>query len=75
MGATHIGTSLGAWCSLLTINSRQPLWVDGYDSVGLHHANYEQGSARIFTALGRCARSGFFSSSEVSCSSLHFSDN
>ena len=52
MGTSHIGTSLGAWGSLLTINSRQPLRVDGYDPVGMHHANCEQVSARIFAALG-----------------------
>jgi hypothetical protein len=62
MGASHIGTSLGAWGSLLTINSRQPLRprtrvnmgrkkVDGYVPVGMHHANCQQVSSRIFAAL------------------------
>jgi hypothetical protein len=37
---------------LLTINSRQLLWVDGYDPLGMHHANCEQVSARIFAAFG-----------------------
>jgi hypothetical protein len=37
---------------LLTINSREPLRVDGYDPVVMHHANREQVSARIFAALG-----------------------
>jgi hypothetical protein len=45
-------SSLEAWDSLLTINSRQPLRVDGYDLVGMHHANCQQVSARIFAALG-----------------------
>jgi hypothetical protein len=36
---------------LLTINSRRLLWVDGYDPLGLHHADREQVSARIFAAL------------------------
>ena len=63
MGASHIGTLLGAWISLLTINSRQPLRprtrvnkgrknVDGYVPVGMYHANCQQVSARIFAALG-----------------------
>jgi hypothetical protein len=39
MGASHIRTSLGAWGSLLTFNSRQPLRVDGYDPVSVHHAH------------------------------------
>jgi hypothetical protein len=52
MEASHIGTSPGAWGSLLTINSRQPLRMDGYDPVGMHDANCEQVSARIFAALG-----------------------
>ena len=51
MEASHIGTSLEAWGSLLTINSRQPLRVDSYDPVGMHHADREQVSARIFAAL------------------------
>ncbi len=52
MGASHTGTLLGAWGSLLTINSRQPLRVDGYDPICMHHANCQQVSARIFAALG-----------------------
>jgi hypothetical protein len=52
MVASHIGTSLGAWGSLLTINSRQPLRVDGYFTLGMHHADCEQVSARIFATLG-----------------------
>jgi hypothetical protein len=52
MGASQIGISLGAWGSLLTINSRQPLRVDGYDPVGMHHPNCQQVSARIFAVLG-----------------------
>ena len=52
MGASHIGTMLGAWGSLLTIISRQPLRVDGDDPVSLHHANCKQVSTRIFAALG-----------------------
>ena len=51
MGASHIGILLGAWGSLLTINSRQFLRVDGYDPLGSHHANCEQVSTRIFAAL------------------------
>ena len=38
--------------SLLTINSRQPLRVDGYDPFSLHHPNCQQVSARIFATLG-----------------------
>ena len=52
MVASHIGTLLGGWGSLLTINSREPLRVGGYDPVVMHHANCEQVSARIFAALG-----------------------
>ena len=52
IGASHIGILLGAWGSLLTINSRQPLRADGYDPVGSHYANCEQVSTRIFAALG-----------------------
>jgi hypothetical protein len=52
MGASHMGSSLGAWGSLLTINSRRLLRVDGYDTLGMHHANCEQVSAPIFAALG-----------------------
>jgi hypothetical protein len=52
MEASQIGTSPGAWGSLLTINSRQLLRVDGYDPLGMHHANCEQVSARIFAAFG-----------------------
>jgi hypothetical protein len=52
MGASHIGTMLGAWGSLLTIISRQPLRVDGYDPFSLYHANCKQVSTRIFAALG-----------------------
>jgi putative component of membrane protein insertase Oxa1/YidC/SpoIIIJ protein YidD len=52
MGASHMGSSLGAWGSLLTINSCQPLRVNGYDPVGMHHTNCEQVSAPIFAALG-----------------------
>ena len=52
MGASHIRTSLGAWSSLLTINSRQPLRVDGYDPLGMHYANCQQVSVRIFAILG-----------------------
>ena len=52
IGASHIGILLGAWGSLLTINSRQLLRVDGYDPLGMHHANCEQVSAPIFAALG-----------------------
>jgi hypothetical protein len=62
MGASHIGSSLGGWGSLLTINSRQPLRprtrvnkgrkkVDGYVSVGMYHANCQQVSPRSFAAL------------------------
>ena len=51
MGASHIGILLGAWGSLLTINSRQPLRVDGCDPVGSHHANCEQVSTRICATL------------------------
>ena len=51
MGPSHIGPSLGAWGSLLTIKSRQPLRVDGYDLLGSHHANCEQVSTRILAAL------------------------
>ena len=51
MGASHIGTSLRAWGSLLTL-SRRPLRVDGYNPVGFQHAYCEQVSARIFAALG-----------------------
>ena len=54
MEASHIGTSLWLWGSLLTINCRQPLRVDGYNPVGFHHANCQQVSARIFAALGIC---------------------
>ena len=39
MEASHIRTSLGAASTLLTINSRQLLRVDGYDLVSMHHAN------------------------------------
>ena len=52
MGTSNIGPSLGARGTLLTINSSQPLRVDGYDPVGMHHANREQASTRIFAALG-----------------------
>jgi hypothetical protein len=52
MGASHIGTMLGAWGSLLTIISRQPLRVDGYDPLGIHHTYCQQVSARIFAVLG-----------------------
>jgi hypothetical protein len=52
MGASHIGTSLRAWGSLLTISCRQPLRVNGYNPVSLHHANCEQVSTQIFAALG-----------------------
>jgi len=41
MEASHIRTSLGAWSSLLTINSEESLRVDGYDPVSMHHANCE----------------------------------
>ena len=51
MAASHIGTSLRAWGSLLTLSSRQPLRVDGYNPVGTHHANRQQVSARIFAIL------------------------
>ena len=51
MVASHIGPSLGACGSLLTIISSQPLLADGYDTVSLHHANCEQVSARIFAIL------------------------
>jgi hypothetical protein len=52
MGASHIGSSLRAWGSLLTIISSQPLRLDGYDTVGFQHAYCEQVSARICAALG-----------------------
>jgi hypothetical protein len=52
MGASHIGTSLRAWGSLLTISCRQPLRVNGYNPVGFHYANCEQVSALILAALG-----------------------
>jgi hypothetical protein len=63
MGASYIGSSLGAWGSWLTLNSSQPLRprtqvnkgrkkVDGYVPVSLHHANCQQVSPRSFAALG-----------------------
>jgi hypothetical protein len=52
MGASHMGSWFGTWGSLLTINSREPLRVDGYDPIGMHHANRQQISARIFAILG-----------------------
>ena len=64
MGASHIGSSFGAWGSLLTINSRQPLRGDGYDPVGLQHANCQQVSARIFFAHG-------IGSQRVAASTVH----
>ena len=39
MGASHIGTSLRAWVSLLTIISTQPLRADGYNPVGFQYTN------------------------------------
>ena len=39
MAASHIGTSLGAWGSLLTLSSREPLRVNGYNPVGFQYAN------------------------------------
>ena len=64
MGASHIGSSFGAWVSLLTINSRQPLRGDGYDPLGMHHTYYEQVSARIFAVLG-------IGSQRVAASAVH----
>ncbi len=64
MGASHIGSSFGPWVSLLTINSRQPLRVEGYDPVGLQHANCQQVSARIFFGLG-------IGSQRVAASAVH----
>jgi hypothetical protein len=56
MGASHIGTLLRARGSLLTINSRQPLRVDGYDPLGSHHANASR--SRLGSSLpSRYARS------------------
>jgi hypothetical protein len=52
MGASHMGSSLRAWVSLLTLSSREPLRVDGYDPFSLHHANRQQVSAPIFAILG-----------------------
>jgi len=49
---------------LLTINSREPLRVGGYDPVVMHHANCEQVSARIFAALG-------IRSQRVAASAIH----
>jgi hypothetical protein len=47
-----MGSSLGAWGSLLTLSSREPLRVDGYNPFSLHHANRQQVSAPIFAILG-----------------------
>jgi hypothetical protein len=53
MGASHVGTSLGAWGSLLTINSGQPLRVDGYNPVGFQHAAETRSEVHApFYALG-----------------------
>ena len=45
-------TSLRTWGSLLTLSSRQPLRVNGYNLVGFQHANCQQVSALILAALG-----------------------
>ena len=47
-----MGSSLRAWGPLLTLSSREPLRVDGYDPFSLHHANRQQVSAPIFAILG-----------------------